>query len=57
MFSGFEDDMIDFFWAIRFNNNRTWFNEHKPIYVQKVYEPMKELARDVCSGMERAYGL
>ena len=57
MFSGVEDDMIDFFWAIRFNNNRTWFNEHKPIYVQKVYEPMKELARDVCSGMERAYGL
>ena len=57
MFSGFDDAMIDFFWAIRFNNNRAWFSAHKETYVQKVYEPMKALAREVCDGMERAYGL
>ena len=57
MFEGFEDEMIDFFWAVRFNNNRAWFAEHKPTYVSKVYEPLKELARDVCTGMETAHGL
>ena len=36
MFAGFEDEMIDFFWAVRFNNNRAWFAEHKPTYVSKV---------------------
>ncbi len=57
MFSGFENEIIDFFWAIRFNNNRPWFNEHKKIYVEKIYEPMKDLAREVCTGMEEAYHL
>ena len=57
MFKGFEDGMIDFFWAIRFNNHRTWFQEHKQTYVEQVYEPMKELARQVCAGMEAEYGL
>ena len=57
MFNGFEDEMIDFFWAIRFNNNRLWFQEHKQTYVEKLYEPMKELARQVCDGMEERYAL
>lgn len=57
MFNGFEDEMIDFFWAIRFNNNRPWFQEHKQTYVEKIYEPMKELARLVCEGMEERYKL
>lgn len=56
-FTGFEDAMIDFFWAIRFNNNREWFAEHKATYVEKIYEPMKALAREVCAGMEARYGL
>ncbi len=57
MFKGFEDGMIDFFWAIRFNNHRAWFQEHKQTYVEQVYEPMKDLARQVCTGMEAEYGL
>ena len=57
MFKGFEDGMIDFFWAIRFNNHRAWFQEHKQTYVEQVYEPMKDLARQVCAGMEAEYGL
>lgn len=57
MFSGFDNELIDFFWALRFNNNRPWFNEHKQTYVGKIYEPMKELSREVCAGMEEAYGL
>ena len=57
MFNGFDNDMIDFFWALRFNNNRPWFQEHKQTYVEKIYEPMKELARQVCCGMEERYKL
>ena len=57
MFNGFDNDMIDFFWALRFNNNRPWFQEHKQTYVEKIYEPMKELARQVCCGMEKRYKL
>lgn len=53
MFTGFEDAMIDFFWSLRFNNNRAWFQEHKDIYVQKIYEPMKALAADVYDEMAR----
>ena len=57
MFTGFQDEMIDFFWALRLNNQRAWFNAHKKTYVTQVYEPMKALAAEVCSGMEREYGL
>lgn len=57
MFTGFEDEIVDFFWGIRFNNRRDWFGEHKETYVKKIYEPMKALAAQVCAGMEEAYGL
>ena len=45
MFQGFRQEMIDFFWALRFNNRRDWFQEHKKTYTDEVYEPMKALAR------------
>ena len=54
MFTGFENEIIDFFWGIRFNNRRDWFGEHKETYVKKIYEPMKALAAQVCAGMEAA---
>lgn len=57
MFFGFEDAMIDFFWALRFNNNRAWFQENKDTYVQKIYEPMKALSREVCAGMKEKWGV
>lgn len=47
MFQGFSQDTIDFMWGIRFNNRRDWFMEHKHIYQQQYYEPMKELAAEV----------
>lgn len=53
MFTGFEDAMIDFFWSIRFNNHRPWFQEHKATYVEKIYEPMKALAKEVYDGVVR----
>ena len=55
MFQGFSDTTIDFMWGIRFNNERTWFNEHKDEYLQHFYRPMKALAADVFARMDAAH--
>ena len=47
MFEGFSPNTFDFLWGIRFNNNREWFSEHKPEYLQYLYEPMKALAKEM----------
>ena len=47
MFTGFTPETIDFLWGIRMNNNRDWFAEHKKQYVSALYEPMKELSKEL----------
>ncbi len=47
MFEGFSPETVDFLWGIRMNNNREWFTEHKKDYVNYLYEPMKELGKDL----------
>ena len=47
MFTGFTPETIDFLWGIRLNNNREWFQEHKKDYVNHLYEPMKELGKEL----------
>ena len=47
MFNGFSDATVDFMWGIRFNNERSWFEAHKEIYVKEFYQPMKELGDEV----------
>ena len=47
MFEGFSERTIDFLWAVRFNNNREWFRDHKQEYEEVLYRPMKELAAQV----------
>lgn len=47
MFEGFEPQAIDFLWGIRMNNNREWFEQHKKEYVNYLYEPMKELGKEL----------
>ena len=47
MFEGFSPEAFDFLWGIRMNNNRDWFLEHKPQYVNKLYEPMKALGKEL----------
>ena len=47
MFTGFSPETVDFLWGIRMNNNREWFTEHKKDYVKYLYEPMKELGREL----------
>ncbi len=47
MFTGFTPETFDFLWGIRLNNNRDWFQEHKKQYVDTLYEPMKELGKEL----------
>ena len=47
MFTGFTDETVDFMWGIRFNNERSWFEAHKEIYLNHFYRPMTELADEI----------
>ena len=47
MFNGFSQATVDFMWGIRFNNNREWFQAHKPEYVACFQEPMTALADEL----------
>ena len=47
MFTGFTDETVDFMWGIRFNNERTWFEAHKDIYLTHFYQPMRELGDEL----------
>ena len=47
MFTGFTDETVDFMWGIRFNNERTWFEAHKEMYLTSFYRPMCDLAEEL----------
>ena len=47
MFQGYSDATVDFLWGIRFNNDRSWFAQHKEEYLQHLYQPTQELGREV----------
>ena len=47
MFTGFSPETIDFLWGIRMNNNRDWFAANKKQYTDYLYQPMKELGKEL----------
>ena len=47
MFQGFSQETVDFMWGIRFNNEKSWFEAHKPDYQTHFLTPMKELGGQV----------
>ena len=51
MFRGYTQKTVDFLWGIRFNNERTWFMEHKEEYQKELLEPTKALAGEVYDGI------
>ena len=55
MFTGFQDSMVDFLWGIRFNNERSWFEENKPVYLTQVQQPMRQLGEALYAYMQRTY--
>lgn len=44
MFDGIPKEMIDFFLALRFNNNQTFFEQNRPQYERFVQKPLRALA-------------
>lgn len=60
MFTGFSDATVDFLWGIRFNNEKPWFEAHKDIYLNEVYQPLREIGAelyDFISEQRPDYGL
>lgn len=55
MFQGYNQSTVDFMWGIRFNNERTWFADHKQSYLDDFYQPTKELANQVFDAMHGAF--
>ena len=51
MFRGYTQQTVDFLWGIRFNNERSWFMDHKEIYQTQLLEPTKALAEAVYEGL------
>ena len=54
MFEGFSDRTVDFLWGIRFNNEKSWFEQHKEEYLRDLYRPMVELNREVWQRLSAA---
>ena len=52
MFNGFTSRTDEFFMAIRFNNNTTFFHENHDWYEEAVREPLKALAADLAPAIE-----
>ncbi len=55
MFTGYSDATVDFMWGIRFNNERSWFLAHKQEYLDHLYTPTAELAREVYEDFTKKY--
>ena len=39
MFEGYSDKTVDFFWQIRFNNSREWFQPRKEAFNAVIMQP------------------
>ncbi len=53
MFQGFSDRTFEFFMAIRFNNNPTFFHENHDWYVGAVRDPLRDLTEALTPAIER----
>lgn len=51
-FSGFPPEAMQFFRGLARNNNRDWFLPRKPVFEEKVKQPMRELVQLVNAGMK-----
>ena len=53
MFEGFPKDSIKFFKDLAKNNNREWFGENKPRYLESVLDPALELVTDIAGPLKK----
>lgn len=52
-FPGFPREALDFFRGLKRHNNREWFLQRKPIFEERVKQPMRELAEAVDAALAR----
>lgn len=55
-FQGFPNEIIDFFWELRFNNNREWFDNNRGRYLSLVKDPLHSFGMDVCLRLKETTG-
>jgi uncharacterized protein (TIGR02453 family) len=46
-FNGFPPEAVTFFQELQNNNNKTWFDAHKPDYQKYVMEPAQEFIEEM----------
>ncbi len=51
VFKGFSQKTTDFFRGIRENNHKSWFEEHRQVYLEYVLKPAHDLVYDLSSLM------
>ena len=47
MFTGFSEEAVQFLRELAVHDDKEWFEEHKKIYTEKLYRPMKELCGEL----------
>jgi len=52
MFQGYSNETFEFFMAIRFNNNRPFFQDNRDWYLRAVREPSLALAQELAELVE-----
>ena len=55
MFQGFSGKIPDFFWELRFNNEKAWFQDHKEAYRRDVQQPFRALADELFDWFQEKY--
>ena len=51
MFQGYDQQTVDFLWGIRFNNDRSWFQDHKEQYQTHLLAPTRALGEQLYDGL------
>lgn len=47
MFTGFSEEAVRFLAELAVRDDKEWFEEHKKIYTEQLYRPMKELCEEL----------
>ncbi len=51
VFNGFSPETLDFLRSLQANNNKTWFEAHKPDYQERLLKPLQDLVLDLSGFM------
>jgi uncharacterized protein (TIGR02453 family) len=56
-FNGFPEEMTDFLWELRFNNNREWFNQNRKRYMSLLKEPLDTFSSEMNEALSKKIGV